>query len=645
MTATAKAARLTRARQAGLPVPEMFVVAESDPPPALPAGEWAVRSAFSPEDASKSSHAGEFASFLNVPTRDVPETIAQLRETPGAFRKDVIVMRMVKAQHAGVAFTEHDFEDDRVEYTNGLADRLLRGLEPGHPLELPKLRRWERPSTALPTFAQRLSKLLRDTRHVFGSRDWDIEFADDGHTCWLVQIRPVTRPTRRNEVFTLANHKEILPDLPSHFMAGLIEECGPRLFAYYRRFDSTLPAHRSLIEVFAGRPLLNLSLLTDLMRAWGLPTKLVTGGAGGPALPHATGFQPARMFARAMALLKMATHRPAGRADRWLAKAQAPSPTLSHAIEKLGDAYVALVHDMFAHTAAMSLPLAILRATNTLAAHAARHETITTRMMRDWHHLPHEQFLALYGHRGVYESDIARPRYAERPPAAPPPERNPTGTRQRRSLREWLTLPIWWLARRPLSAREQWRHDMMRVFAALRQQLLHHSPGIDLWKLTPAEARQWDKGWRPTAAFWQSRDAEIAANAHIRLPDLVRRFDRLESMESKNSSHTFTGSSLTTGDITGQAWVLREPATEPPPDSNTTWILIAPAIDPGWIATLAHCQGAAIETGGDLSHGSILIREIGLPAITNASGIMSAFATGDPVRLRASQGLLERVSP
>ena len=50
-----------------------------------------------------------------------------------------------------------------------------------------------------------------------------------------------------------------------------------------------------------------------------------------------------------------------------------------------------------------------------------------------------------------------------------------------------------------------------------------------------------------------------------------------------------------------------------------------------------------VETGGDLSHGSIILREIGLPAITNAQRATSAFRSGDEVWLRAGSGAAERV--
>src|SRR5262249_22560055 len=103
----------------------------------------------------------------------------------------------------------------------------------------------------------------------------------DGRQSWLIQIRPITRPARRNEAFTIANHKEILPELPSPFMTSLIASCAPGLFAYYRHFDKNLPARRPFIEIFYGRPYINLSLLREMRRHVGLPTRLVSDWVGG----------------------------------------------------------------------------------------------------------------------------------------------------------------------------------------------------------------------------------------------------------------------------------------------------------------------------------------------------------------------------
>ena len=59
-------------------------------------------------------------------------------------RRDVLVMTMVDAAHAGVAFLEADYEDDLVEYTTGLADRLVAGEVSGERFGLGRLLPGER---------------------------------------------------------------------------------------------------------------------------------------------------------------------------------------------------------------------------------------------------------------------------------------------------------------------------------------------------------------------------------------------------------------------------------------------------------------------------------------------------------------------
>jgi phosphoenolpyruvate-protein kinase (PTS system EI component) len=71
--------------------------------------------------------------------------------------------------------------------------------------------------------------------------------------------------------------------------------------------------------------------------------------------------------------------------------------------------------------------------------------------------------------------------------------------------------------------------------------------------------------------------------------------------------------------------------------------VIAPAIDVGWVPLLTTVGALVVEIGGELSHGSILVREVGLPAVTNVAGARSAFRTGDVVRLDGSTGQVELV--
>jgi pyruvate,water dikinase len=666
----------------------------------------AVRSAFALEDAPSQSLAGFFTSRLDVDPHDPPALAAALAEVwgsaeraGGTFRRDVLLLQMVDARHAGVAFSEQEHEDDLVNVVAGTADRLVSGAVAGETLLLPKLRRWESPPGAaslMPAqpFAPRLQRLLRDVRRVFGPGDWDIEWADDGARCWLIQLRPITRPTRRDEAFTLANHKEILPELPSRFMASLVEACADRLFANYRHFDPSLPVHRPFIESFLGRPYINLSLLSEMMRVFGLPTSLVTDSIGGePDRPAGANLPRLARKAPILARMGVAQLTAVESADRRIGEIQArgeqPCATFSDCVETLGWLYTALVGGMMSLTAAMSGPLAALRAFDALEEHSSRHRTVATAIYDDLAPLralvqadprmlacvqrgevpadPRFQsawqgYLKRHGHRGIFESDIARPRFREEPGpllaaiAHAGPVRQPTPAR---TVRGTAALPLWWQSSRAMRSRERLRSAAMVAFEQVRARLLALAddavvsgvlPNRDaLWTLAVDEVRELDKGWQPDPTFFEARAAEIARLGEYHLPDLLHRSDDLEPFRAGRASAppgaTVHGLSLVSGDVKGRAWVLAEPSTALPPgfDAATT-VLVARSVDAGWIPTFGLVAGVVVETGGDLSHGSIILREIGRPAITNAQRATRVFTSGDQVWLRAGSGAAERLA-
>ena len=307
-----KAALLDRARRRGLPVPAGFVIPdEGDVPDTASLRSWAtrvgahrlaVRSAFAAEDGETSSLAGWFDSFLDVEAVAVPEAVARVlasaERRAGSFRCDVLVMAMVEARLAGVAFSQPGTYDDLVNVVPGTADRLMSGQVPGERLEL------DRTGRGSSGWQGRLRRLLRAVRREFGDQPWDVEWADDGHRCWLLQLRPITAPVLRNETLTAANHAEILPTLPSPLMTSVIEEAGPDLFQWYRRRVPGLPADRHFLHVKAGRPMINLSLLEDMMRHLGLPTALVAGSIGGGS-GRTIPASPRRMLVRAPSLVRL----------------------------------------------------------------------------------------------------------------------------------------------------------------------------------------------------------------------------------------------------------------------------------------------------------------------------------------------------
>jgi pyruvate,water dikinase len=67
-------------------------------------------------------------------------------------------------------------------------------------------------------------------------------------------------------------------------------------------------------------------------------------------------------------------------------------------------------------------------------------------------------------------------------------------------------------------------------------------------------------------------------------------------------------------------------------------ILVVSVIDPGLAPLFAVAAGLVAEMGGTLSHGAIIAREYGLPAVVNVSGITTKLKEGDRISLDAERG-------
>ena len=706
--AGAKAANLDKAAADGLPVPAGFVVPDKAELHGLEAAlvplgsSVAVRSAFSAEDGVASAMAGRFETELGVAANaaDVAAAVGRVRASgsvePSA-RRDVLVMSMVAAERAGVLFTEQQFEDDLVNVVSGLAESLVSGEEAGEEFQLSKLRWREQPDHRWPIWQQRLALLMREVSKTFGEGDWDIEWADDGEVCWLVQLRPITASPRRNEVFTIANHKEILPELPSVLMASVVESSAHDLMSFYRDVDASLPVDRPFIESFAGRPYINLSQLTDLLRRLGLPTALLADSLGGePEL--LIGAQPLRLFRSLPTLVRLGVAQlgAVGRAEQAerdiAARSDAEMADFEAAVGALRLVYVELVTQMSSLATAMSVPVALLRRLGVLEAHLSTQRTPGTQMLDDLAplralasddsrvrseleagRLPNDpefdrlwrQWCDTHGHRGVFESDVARPRFAEEPQPIlssilSDGLRVATGQRvTSRSAAVVASKPLWYVARRPMAAREQIRWSAMKSFGTIRARLLALADAAveagqlpdraAVWDLSMDELILVDGGRRWTADQLATRRQEIQDRLALRLPDLVKRFDDLAELGGApvdDGTRVFKGVSLTKGLVEGVALRCSEPpATLPEGFEPATTILVARSVDAGWVPAFGQVAGVAVEIGGDLSHGSIILRELGLPAVTNVGEIGPALTTGVPVRLDAGLGRLELTGP
>jgi pyruvate,water dikinase len=67
-------------------------------------------------------------------------------------------------------------------------------------------------------------------------------------------------------------------------------------------------------------------------------------------------------------------------------------------------------------------------------------------------------------------------------------------------------------------------------------------------------------------------------------------------------------------------------------------VLVAPFTDPGWTPYFLSAAGVVMDFGGMLSHGSVIAREYGLPAVVNVGQATRQIRTGQRVRVDGDTG-------
>jgi pyruvate,water dikinase len=104
-------------------------------------------------------------------------------------------------------------------------------------------------------------------------------------------------------------------------------------------------------------------------------------------------------------------------------------------------------------------------------------------------------------------------------------------------------------------------------------------------------------------------------------------------------SLVLSGLPVSPGQVQGQVVVLHRPQDLAHVQEGA--ILVTPSTDTAWFPIFPKARGLIVETGGLLSHGSIITREFGLPAVANIPDATSRFQNGDLVLLDGSTGLVQ----
>ena len=276
-----------------------------------------------------------------------------------------------------------------------------------------------------------------------------------------------------------------------------------------------------------------------------------------------------------------------------------------------------------------------------------------------------EAWLADHGHRASWEFDLASPRWRETPAAAQEMaahlakgeapmerhERHSAAVNQRldalrsrlpRSDRAELDRRVD-LVRRYVAFREDGKDFLMLGYDLLRDVALEAGrrleAGPDVFYLTREDLFDSLRvGFAPFHLIEQ-RKAAYQAEARMTLPRVIDAA-ALESLgESPRAAAPAAGGHkafcLSGGTATGLAVILHSPTDAG--ELTPGYILVCPSTDPSWTPLFANAAGLVLECGGTLSHGAVVAREMGLPAVVLPEATR-IFSPGQHISLNGDDG-------
>ncbi len=300
--------------------------------------------------------------------------------------------------------------------------------------------------------------------------------------------------------------------------------------------------------------------------------------------------------------------------------------------------------------------------------HGWRQALADTPFAAPWH-----DFLDTFGHRGLYEVEIANPRWREQPDylfevlatyAALAQETTPFDPQEQARRRQAAELEV--LGQLALWRRYWFRTILRRAqeFSRLRELSKSHLVRlIDLSRLAALRAgdflvRDGLLDERDLVFMLELDEVTAALRGELKAYDIRRnleqrrlerqRYAALQPPEAfigerpvyteshPDQGYLLSGLPSNPGRVTGIARVLRSPQEGVRLHGGE--ILVAPSTDPGWTPLFLLASGLVMETGGYLSHGAIVAREYGIPAVLNVPLATQRIPDGATIMLDGGAG-------
>ena len=272
-------------------------------------------------------------------------------------------------------------------------------------------------------------------------------------------------------------------------------------------------------------------------------------------------------------------------------------------------------------------------------------------------------FLKDYGHRGVDEFELAAPRWREDTTyleqilssltAESEAQRNdPTADRylaekelaelvkDKQGLRKQIESELDF-TRRYMPFRETAKFYLMLGYEQIRRALVELDTRYELdggiFYLEPDELERLIGG----DAFGNviaTRRTERELMLQIELPDVIfsDALEQIGAPVSIDAAETYTGIGVSAGVAMGKARVLLKPSEARLSDRD--YILVCPSTDPAWTPLFLHAAGLVMARGGILSHGAVVAREYGVPAVANIPNVTRYITDGQMLHIDGNTG-------
>ena len=114
--------------------------------------------------------------------------------------------------------------------------------------------------------------------------------------------------------------------------------------------------------------------------------------------------------------------------------------------------------------------------------------------------------------------------------------------------------------------------------------------------------------------------------------------DRYVPEEVNADVQQLKGLAVSPGVVSGKARVILRADNNEQVQAGE--ILVAPFTDPGWTPYFIPAAGIVMDQGGLLSHGAIIAREYGIPAVVNVGNATKIIKTGQTIQVDGDRGVV-----